>query len=182
MSFFRLHIIKVSVLIIFITGLIFLFRADKGSHANAVSVSTWLLELRADTTNEVLQQKIYSLASEEKDINRLLQEASALVSEYPDDFKIPISGENPSHDEIYNTLVLKWSHHHQQAATTNAIMATDRVIPASSGNDNEENSIRHSWVQTVNFVLSTYGRVVEVWEYILLLLRPFATGIVINAP
>ena len=181
MSYFRSHIIKISVLLLFVTGMLIVAWPGKDRTSNSESISTWLMDLRSDTHNPVVHDKINSLSTKDGDIPGLLRQASSIISNHQDDFVLPVNSDDASDDDIYNTLLIKWTLH-QQETVADTIMLSDRQsqVPAATEKDNK--TYWDQVTQSVNFVIGAYSRVSEAWDYIRMILRPLVSGIAINAP
>ncbi len=181
MSYFRNLIIKIAVLILFVTGMLFVAwpwseRAHPGE-----SVATWLFELRTDTDNPDVHDKIYSLRTENGDIPGLLRKASSIIRDHADDFTIPVDNESASDDDIYNTLVLKWTLH-QQDIPVDTVMITDRQTQVPQANEKEDKSVWNQFTGSIQLLIGTYSRINQAWEYVRMILRPLVSGIAIGAP
>ncbi len=181
MSFFRSHIIKFKVLFLVATGILFIsWPGENAIHAGE-SVSNWLLEFRSDTENPDVHHKINALRTENGNIPKVLRKASFIVSEHHDDFTLPVDTGNSSDDDIYNTLLLKWSVH-QQNTHTETLVFTDRQSQVSQTSDKEYKTIWNQLEYSVQFVVGAYSRISEALDYIYMILRPLVSGIAINAP
>lgn len=181
MTFFRSHIISLTVLLLFVMGItIIAWPAEERIHSGE-SISSWLLELRSDTDNPLVISKIDSLKTENGDIPALLRKASAIVGAHQDDFTIPVDASGASDDDIYNTLLIKWTLH-QQNKVADTVMITDRQSKMPQVNENDDKTIWNQFTHSIQFVIGTYSKISEAWEYIRMLLRPLASGIAINAP
>ncbi len=181
MTLFRAHIIKIAVLFLFVSGTVALIWPEQNRMEAGESVSNWLFELRSDTDNPVVYEKISSLRSEQGDIPGLLRKASSIVGEHADDFTLPVDEGGTSDDDIYNTLLLKWSIH-QQATATDTVMITDRQSQVPPANEKDDKSTWNQLVNSIRFVTGAYGQISETWNYIRMLLKPMASGIAIGAP
>ncbi len=181
MSIFRAHIIKVSALLLFGLGTFLYLFPEHGRMQTGESVSSWLSELRVNKDNSEVYEKISSLRTEDGDIPGLLRKASFIVSEHADEFALPVDSTDTSDDDIYNTLLLKWSMH-QQEAMDRTVTINDRQNKAPVANENENKSTWNQIVQSVDFVVGAYSRVQEVWDYVRIMLRPLSSGVAIGAP
>ncbi len=181
MSFFRSHIIKAPLLLLIATGIIFIAWPGKQHVHSGESVSSMLLGLRSDTENPVVQNKIYSLRSEEGDIPGLLRKASSIIGEHQDDFKLPVDRGKATDDDIYNTLLLKWTLYQQQVPADTVIIP-DRQIQAPPASEKEDKTFWSQVTNSIQFVIGAYNRVSDVVDYIRMILRPLVSGIAIGAP
>lgn len=181
MSFYRKHIIKITILLLFAVGTMLVVWPGQNRTEASESVSSWLLDLRSDTDNPVVLDKISSLRTEKDDVPGLLRKASSIISEHSDDFTIPVDSNSSSDDDIYNTLLIKWSLH-QQEGGTNTVMITDRQTEVTKASEKDNTTVWSQITNSAHFVVGTYSRISEVWEYIRMILRPMVSGIAIGAP
>lgn len=181
MSYLRSYSIKIAVLLLFVTGMLIVAWPAKDRTNNGESISNWLLDLRSDTSNPVVHNKISSLSNQDGDIPGLLRQATSIISSHQDDFVLPVNSGDASDDDIYNTLLIKWTLHQQEAAA-DTVTISDRQsqVPAATEKDNK--SYRDQVTQSLSFVVGAYSRISEAWDYIRLILRPLVSGIAINAP
>jgi hypothetical protein len=181
MSIFRNHNIKITVLFLFVTGMIFVaWPWEERAHPGE-SVAAWLFELRSDTENPDVHDKIHSLRMESGDIPGLLRKASAIIGDHAEDFTLPVDNGTSSDDDIYNTLLLKWSLH-QQNAPVDTVMITDRQTSVPQANEKEDKTVWGQFTGSIQLVAGTYSRVVLAWDYVRMLIRPLTSGIAIGAP
>ena len=181
MLFFRKHIITTTVLFLFVLGTALFVWPDQNETHSGESVSSWLFDLRSNTENPEVYEKISSLRTENGDIPGLLRKASSIVSQHSDDFTLPVDSTDASDDDIYNTLLLKWSLH-QHDNTTRTVTITDRQSQVPQANEKEDKTSWNQLVQSIQFVAGTYNRLSDAWEYVRVILRPLASAIAINAP
>ncbi len=181
MRFFRSHTVKVPLLLLIVTGIIFVAWPREDRIQTGESVSAWIMALRADTDNPELHGKIYSLRSEKDDIPGLLRKASAIIGEHQDDFTLPVDEGNATNDDIYNTLLLKWTLH-QQEAVTDTLTILDRQVQVPPASEKDDKSLLSQVTNSIQFIIGAYSRVSEAIDYIRMILRPLAGGISINAP
>ncbi|MDI6400995.1 hypothetical protein QLX67_03240 [Balneolaceae bacterium ANBcel3] len=182
MSFFRIHIIKITLIALSLTGLCILVWPWQNQSHRGESVSNWLFELRTDTENPEVYDKISSLRSENGDIPRLLRKASDIIRDHTEDFAIPVDPDDATNDEIYNTLLIKWSIQNRSAATSDTIMISERQSSVPNNPEKEDRSLMGQLSETVDFVLGVYTRISETINHIQRILRPLSGGISINAP
>lgn len=181
MSFYRKHIIKITFLLLFAVGIMLVVWPGQNRTEASESVSSWLLDLRSDTDNPVVLDKISSLRTEKDDVPGLLRKASTIISEHSDDFTIPVDSNSSSDDDIYNTLLIKWSLH-QQEGGTNTVMITDRQTEVTKASEKDNTTVWSQITNSTHFVVGTYSRISDIWEYIRMILRPMVSGIAIGAP
>ena len=181
MSFFRSHIVKVPLLLLIVTGIVFVAWPREDRIQTGESVSAWLMGLRADTENPEVHNKIYSLRSEEGDIPGLLRKASAIIGEHQDDFTLPVDEGSATNDDIYNTLLLKWTLH-QQEAVADTLTIIDRQVQVPPASENDDKSLWSQVTNSVQFIVGAYSRISDAIDYIRMILRPLVGGISINAP
>ncbi|MDG5767907.1 hypothetical protein QA596_10555 [Balneolales bacterium ANBcel1] len=181
MEIFRAHIIKLAVLLLFVAGTALFVWPSQSDTQPGESVSSWLFDLRTNKDNPVVYQKISSLRTQEGDIPGLLRKASSIVSEHADDFSLPVDSTDSSDDDIYNTLLLKWTIH-QQETMTRTVTIADRQTQVPPANEEDDQNAWNQLTQSIDFVIGAYGRISEAWEYIRIILRPLASGIAIGAP
>ncbi len=181
MSFFRSHIIKVPLLLIIITGITFFAWPREERLPAGESVSSWLMSLRADTDNPDVHSKIYSLRGEDDDIPGLLRKASSIIGEHQDDFNLPVDAGNTSDDDIYNTLLLRWTLH-QQNPQADTVFIADRQAQVPPASEKEDKTLWSQFTSSIQFIIGAYSRASEVVDYIRMILRPLVSGIAIGAP
>ncbi len=181
MAFFRSHIVKVPLLLLIVTGITFFAWPREDRKQTSESVSVWLMGLRADTDNPEVQNKIHSLRGEQGDIPGLLRKASAIVGEHQDDFTLPVDEGSATNDDIYNTLLLKWTLY-QQEALADTVMIVDRQVQVPPASEKEDKTLWSQVSSTVQFVVGAYSRLSDAIDYIRMILRPLSGGISINAP
>jgi len=181
MSFFRSHIIKVPLLLLIITGITFVAWPREDRKQAGESVSVWLMGLRADTDNPEVQNKIYSLRGEQGDIPGLLRKASAIVGEHQDDFTLPVDEGGDTSDDIYNTLLLKWTLY-QQEALADTLTVIERQVQVPPASEKEDKTLWSQVTNSIQFIIGAYSRLSDVVDYIRMILRPLIGGISINAP
>lgn len=181
MSFFRFHIIKVPLLLLIVTGIIFIAWPREDRTPAGESVSSWLLSLRTDTDNPHVHNKIHSLRGEDDDIPGLLRKASAIVGEHQDDFALPVDADNASDDDIYNTLLLKWTLH-QQESPADSLLLAERQAQVPPASEKDDKTLWGQITSSIQFVVGAYGKISEAVDYIRMILRPLTGGIAINAP
>lgn len=181
MEFFRKHIIKTSILLLFAAALVLVLRPASQHHYNGESVSNWLLSLRSDTESPEVHEKIASLRSQQGDLPGLLRQASSIVSEHADDFTLPVNGPEASDEDIYNTLLLKWTMQ-QQSENHASALHQERNTRNNQAPEPEQSTLRTNVVQAVQVVVSTYEKAGEIRDFVRRLLQPLSSGIAINAP
>ncbi len=181
MEFFRSHIIKIPLLLLIVTGITFFVWPREDRKQAGESVSVLLMSLRADTDNQEVQNKIHSLRGEQGDIPGLLRKASDIIGQHQDDFTLPVDEGGATNDDIYNTLLLKWTLY-QQESLTDSVMIVDRQVQVPVASEKEDKSLWNQVTSTVQFVVGAYSRLGEAIDYIRMILRPLAGGISINAP
>lgn len=181
MSLFRSHILHVTVLILFVAGMIHLALPTGGRHGSAESVSSWLSGLRSNTSNSEVTEKIDALRTERSNIPDLLRKASGIINEHRDDFNIPVDTSNTSDDDIYHTLLIKWTLY-QQNSSTSALMTAERQNQVPQATDKEDSTTWGQFTATVRLVIDAWSRTREAVEFVRSLLRPLSSGIAIGAP
>ena len=181
MSFFRSHIIKVPLLLLIITGITFIAWPREDRVPAGESVSSWLMGLRTDSDNPDVHNKIYSLRGDDDDIPGLLRKASSIIGEHKDDFTLPVDGGNATDDDIYNTLLLKWTLHQQESHADTVIIA-DRQAQVPPASEKEDRTLWSQFTNSIQFIIGAYSRASEVVDYIRMILRPLVSGIAIGAP
>jgi hypothetical protein len=181
MEFFRSHIVKIPLLLLIITGITFFVWPREDRKQTGESVSVWLMSLRADTDNQEVQNKIYSLRGEQGDIPGLLRKASDIIGQHQDDFTLPVDDSGATNDDIYNTLLLKWTLY-QQETLADTVVIIDRQIQVPPASEKDDKTLWNQVTSTVQFVIGAYSRLSDAIDYIRMILRPLAGGISINAP
>lgn len=181
MSIFRIHIIKIIVLLLFVTGIMLVAWPGKDRSHSGESVSAWLFELRSDTENPDVHNKINSLRTENGDIPGLLRKASTIIGEHSEDFTLPVENGDATNDDIYNTLLLKWTLH-QKGEPSDTVMITDRQPQVPPANEKDDKSVWQELTNSVHMVVSAYSKISQAWDYIRMILRPLVSGVAINAP
>lgn len=181
MLFFRNHIIKIAVLILFVTGMLSVALPWEERVHPGESIATWLFELRADTVNPDVQAKIYSLRSENGDISGLLRKASSIISAHADDFTLPVDSGNASDDDIYNTLLLKWTLH-QQDIPVDTVMITDRQTSVPQAHEKDNKPVWSQYTDSIRELVGTGSRIHQVRDNMRTILLPLVSGIAIGAP
>ena len=170
------------MLLLIVTGVLFIAWPGEHREPAGESVSSWLLGLRNNTENPEVQKKIYSLRAEEGDIPGLLRKASAIVGEHKDDFALPVNdADSASDDDIYNTLLLKWTLH-QQTAPADTVIIADRQSQIPPASEKEDKTLWGQFVNSIQFVIGAYSRISDAVDYVRMILRPLASGISIGAP
>lgn len=145
------------------------------------SISAWLLDLRTDTENPQVHKKIFSLKTERGDVPGLLRKASAIISEHTDDFKLPLNKTSKTGDEIYNTLLLKWTLH-QQSSQADSFTVTERQTPFPKNIEQEGSTVWNPFIHLNHIVAGAHSKNNKAWNYLQVILIPLKGGIAIGAP
>ncbi len=122
MKFFRLHTIRITVLMILASGLgPFLF-SWQSAEAQSNEFTKWLAKLAKEDAREQANDKIRNL----NDSEDLLREATNLISAHSEWFSLPIEGKSDlSDEEVYELIKKEWDRY-QQGSTMSGEKAIDR--------------------------------------------------------
>lgn len=87
--------------------------------------ANWLQSLAKKTHTAQLEQRLSSLKKSDNDLNKLIKQASEIISENDEDFNLP---EDAASDNIRQILLVEWSQYQSGNAMT-AVPSTERVKP-----------------------------------------------------
>lgn len=126
MSIFRLHTLRIPlVVLITLSVLSFLFH-DQKSVKQEDKVVNWLQSLMLEQHDAEVNSKLASLSYQGSDTSDFLKEATQIIRDHSDHFKLPIDSSQSSDEEIYQLLLVEWTEFQQTNSGMNATTNVDR--------------------------------------------------------
>lgn len=109
MKFFRIHIARQILSTLLLVGTLFYFLKPVQAKANNDAFAHWLLShLKADS-DTLISNRILEITLEQKNLDKAILEASALVSAFSDSFEFPINGKtDSSNKDVLKVLITEW--------------------------------------------------------------------------
>ena len=144
----------------------------------------WLdqnVKVESDNLNDDLRNRIKELPDEAANLWTLIQDASKLISENEDNFRIAPFTEERHDDQVTTWLIGQWSSYKHQQNNTKAVLP--KIIAPVYKWLTQVTSIKASFTTPAVLNTPTFrATVMSVPQVIISLLSPPASGISINAP
>lgn len=125
MKLFRSHISKVCIIGLLYAGLMLAVAKPVHAMQTNEAFANWLQSLAKKTPTAQLEQRLSSLKQSDPDLNKLIKQASEIISENDDDFNLP---EGAAADNIQQILLVEWNQY-QSGNAMRAVPSTERVKP-----------------------------------------------------
>lgn len=183
------HIFRSAVIVVLITGFAAHLSLPFFSDVQKNAFTQWLNQkvvansVDFEQTND-LRDRINKLPAESPNFFLLVQDASKILSEYTDEFKIsPFStGQTQDHDQVVLTwLIGQWNTFKHQQSTANAVIP-ETLHPLQKSAPQPLSFTARITPSAETVFQQVSGRILSFELLSGLLLSPPASGISINAP
>ncbi len=125
MKTLRLHILKIWVVALVCSGLTIAAAQPAQASKPSNEFASWLQSLAKKTSVPELEKKLRLLKHETGDINRLIEQASQIVSSNNEDFNLP---QGTASDNIQHILLVEWNQFRSGNAMA-AVPAAETIKP-----------------------------------------------------
>lgn len=125
MKLLRSHISKICIISLLCSGLMMAAAKPVYAVQTNEAFANWLQSLAKKTHTAQLEQRLSSLKKSDTDLNKLIKQASEIISENDEDFNLP---EGAASDNIRQILLVEWNQYQSGNAMT-AVPSTERVKP-----------------------------------------------------
>lgn len=125
MKTLRLHILKIWVIALVCCGLTMAGVQPAQASKSSNEFASWLQSLAKKTPTPGLEKKLRLLKHETGDINRLIEQASQIVSSNNEDFNLP---KGAASDHIQHILLVEWNQF-QSGNAMAAIPSAETIKP-----------------------------------------------------
>lgn len=110
MKFFRLHISRLTGVLLLTLGMVMHFAKPVEENTSHDAFTSWL-STHLKTQNHTVLDEIEALSTDSEELESVIRKASELVLSNTDDFELPIStnNESSSEEDLYHLLLTEWN-------------------------------------------------------------------------
>tara|TARA_R100001143_G_scaffold52481_2_gene47678 strand:- start:45405 stop:45962 length:558 start_codon:yes stop_codon:yes gene_type:complete len=179
------HTIRTATIYLLMAGFMVHLIVPFSSSAQKIAFAQWLDQNVVVTGNESeakLRNSIRELPEQSGDLWILIQQASELVKNNKDDFRINFSFDDSEHQQVSSWLVSQWSVFQNHSDASNAVLpeVNFSIIKWLTLNSHSNGVFTQSVPKLFDLIQAEFGNRASVW--ILKAISPLKSGISINAP